>query len=232
MRAWLEQPHGRRHKAPPQPCVLTTNWQTLRLIVRFFVIARDRRIAPPSQAGVGLVEGSRGPTQIYIRGLCPCLCHWAGEPAGHHLGADSPSRRAAERRARERQENEAALSALAPRALPGAPRECGAPTPPCSALRLLSSPAHSRACPFAVARATQVYRRKRNAQPAGHQSKSHRPRAVRPPGRYGRVRAIRDSPSDVAACHRVVRRHTCCSPATRRPMRATQARGAAPPRLE
>ena len=24
MRAWLEQPHGRRHKAPPQPCVLTT----------------------------------------------------------------------------------------------------------------------------------------------------------------------------------------------------------------
>ena len=24
MRAWLEQPHGRRHKAPPQPCALTT----------------------------------------------------------------------------------------------------------------------------------------------------------------------------------------------------------------
>ena len=24
MRAWLEQPHGRRHKAPPQPCVFTT----------------------------------------------------------------------------------------------------------------------------------------------------------------------------------------------------------------
>ena len=32
--------------------------------------------------------------------------------------------------------------------------------------------------------------------------------------------------SDVAACHRVVRRHTCCSPATRRSMRATQARAA------
>ena len=40
---------------------------------------------------LGLVSGSRGPTQIHIRGLC----HWAGEPAGH-LGADSPSRRAAE----------------------------------------------------------------------------------------------------------------------------------------
>ena len=24
MRAWLEQPHGRRHKAPPPPCALTT----------------------------------------------------------------------------------------------------------------------------------------------------------------------------------------------------------------
>ena len=38
-----------------------------------------------------LVSGSRGPTQIHIRGL---LCHWAGEPAGH-LGAESPSRRTA-----------------------------------------------------------------------------------------------------------------------------------------
>ena len=27
MRAWLEQPHGRRHKAPPQPCALTTTSQ-------------------------------------------------------------------------------------------------------------------------------------------------------------------------------------------------------------
>ena len=35
--------------------------------------------------------------------------------------------------------------------------------------------------------------------------KSHRPRAVRPPGRYGRVRVIRDSPSDVAACQPIVR---------------------------
>ena len=117
------------------------------------------------------------------------------------------------------------MSALAPRAFPDAPRECGVPTPPCSALRLLSSPAHSRACPFAVARATQVYRRKRN-QP-GINLRGHRPRAVRPPDRYGRVRAIRDSPSDVAACHRVVRRHICCSPVTRRrSMRATQARAA------
>ena len=44
-----------------------------------------------SRPRLGLVSGSRGPTQIHIRGLC----HWAGEPAGH-LGADSPSRRAAE----------------------------------------------------------------------------------------------------------------------------------------
>ena len=98
---------------------------------------------------------SRVQTHPRIRGLC----HWAGEPAGH-LGAESPSRRAAEHASAKR--TKLALSALAPRAFPGAPRECGVPTPPCSALRLLSSPAHSRACPFAVARATQVYRRKRN----------------------------------------------------------------------
>ena len=58
----------------------------------------------------------------------------------------------------------------------------------------------------------------------GRRSKSHRPRAIRPLGRYGGARAIRDSPSDVGACHRVVRRHTCSSPVTRRSMRATQAR--------
>ena len=33
-----------------------------------------------------------------------------------------------------------------------------------------------------------------------------------------------DDPSDVGACHRVVRIHTCCSSVTRRSMRATQAR--------
>ena len=41
--------------------------------------------------------------------------------------------------------------------------------------------------------------------------------------------AIGHSPSDVGVCHRVVWRHTCCSPVTRRAMRATQARE---PRLE
>ena len=56
------------------------------------------------------------------------------------------------------------------------------------------------------------------------QLKSHNLRAIRPPGHCGRVRAVRNSPSDVIACQRVVRRHTC-SPVTRRSMRATQARG-------
>ena len=60
--------------------------------------------------------------------------------------------------------------------------------------------------------------------PARQRLKCHRPRAIRPLGRYGGARAIGDSPSDVGACHRVVRRHTCCSPVTRRSMRATQAR--------
>ena len=47
------------------------------------------REAPPR---LGLVAGPRGPTQIHIRGLC----HWAGEPAGHHIGAE---RHRADRRA-------------------------------------------------------------------------------------------------------------------------------------
>ena len=57
--------------------------------------------------------------------------------------------------------------------------------------------------------------------PARGRLKTHRHRAIRSLDRYGRALAIRDSPSDVAACHRVVRRHTCCSPATRRSVRAT-----------
>ena len=61
--------------------------------------------------------------------------------------------------------------------------------------------------------------------PARRRLKGHRPRTIQPLGRYGGARAIRDSPPDVAACHRaVVRRHTCCPPVTRRPTRATQAR--------
>ena len=46
---------------------------------------------------------------------------------------------------------------------------------------------------------------------------------TRPLRRCGRVRAVRNSPSDVAACHRVVRRHTC-SLVTRRSTRARQVR--------
>ena len=84
------------------------------------------------------------------------------------------------RPARKRQENKLALSALAPRAFPDTPRECGVPTPPCSALRLLSSPAHSRACPFAVARATQVYRRKRNQPGINKRASPSRGRTTRP----------------------------------------------------
>ena len=37
--------------------------------------------------------------------------------------------------------------------------------------------------------------------PARWRLKSHRPRAIRPLGRYGGARATRASPSDVGACH-------------------------------
>ena len=79
---------------------------------------------------LGLVAGSRGPTQIHIRGLC----HWAGEPAGH-LG---PRRRVTEptnRRARKRQENKPALSTPIARIVPGAVRECDVPVPGSAAIR-------------------------------------------------------------------------------------------------
>ena len=63
-------------------------------------------------------------------------------------------------------------------------------------------------------------------QPARQRLNSSFPRAIRPPDRCGRFRAVRDSPSDVVACQRVVRIHTR-SPVTRRPTtRATQARAA------
>ena len=41
-------------------------------------------------------------------------------------------------------------------------------------------------------------------QPVRHRFESHRSRAIRPPDRYGRVRAVRDSPSNAATCHRAV----------------------------
>ena len=100
--------------------------------------------------------------------------------------------------------------------------------PPCSAFCLLSSLSYSHAWPFAVAKATQV---------CTCNSTSSVPVEEPPPSRDPTTRPLRRSPrhpwlstSDVGACHhRVVRRHTCCSPVTRKSMRATQARK---PRLE
>ena len=45
MRAWLEQPHGRHHKAPPQPCALTT---TARECLSSQHTARERSKPKPS----------------------------------------------------------------------------------------------------------------------------------------------------------------------------------------
>ena len=106
-------------------------------------------------------------------------------------------------------------------------RECGVPISPCSAFRLFSTPAHSRAWPFATGRATQVCRRKVKAQPAQQRLKSHRPRAISPSDRYGQVRAVHGSPSDVVAYQRAVRRRTR-SPVARRLTRATHDVQAAP----
>ena len=155
---------------------------------------------------LGLVEGSRGPTQVHIRGLC----HWAGEPAGH-LGADSPGRRAAEH-------------ASAKRTKPPSPHWLRGLS---QAHHVNAVSRHRRVPPFASSRHPLTHALSHlqwqepprfidaSATSRASIKEPSRPRAVRPPGRYGRVRAIRDSPSDVDACHRVVRRHTCSSPVTR-----------------
>ena len=145
-------------------------------------------------------------------------------PLGRWAADEPPRRRVTEptsRRARERQENEPTSPAPGPMAIPDAPRECGVPTPPCSAFRLLSSPAHSQR--LAICSGQSHPGLQTQPPPARQQLKSQRLRAIRRPDRCGRVRAVRNSPSDVAACHRVVRRHTC-SLVTRRSTRATQAR--------
>ena len=97
-------------------------------------------------------------------------------------------------------------------AIPDAPRECGVPTtPPCSAFRLLSSPAHSQR---SAIRSGQSHSGLQTQPPSARkQLRNHRLHAIRRPDRCGRVRAVRNSPSDIASCHRVVRRHTC-SPVT------------------
>ena len=130
--------------------------------------------------------------------------HWAGEPAGN-LGAESPSRRTAK---------------------PVSARETSPPCPHRShglfRARCASTMSRClRAVPFASSRRSRSLthtlghsqwpeppRFAHATAPARQWLKSHRPRA-RPLDRYGGARAIRDSPSDVAACHRAVRRHTC-----------------------
>ena len=93
-------------------------------------------------------------------------------------------------------------------------RECDVPMPPCSTFYLsppLVALLLTRLATFAVAKATQVCSRNRTSPIAAVESLSLRDQTTRPPRSYGGARAIRDSPSDVGACHRAVRRHTCCS---------------------
>ena len=67
----------------------------------------------------------------------------------------------------------------------GAVRKCDVPVPPCSAFRLLSSLSYSRACPFAVAKATQVSTRNRTSPVVVEES---------PPSRDPTTRPLRRSP--------------------------------------
>ena len=176
-----------------------------------------------SHPRLGLAARSRHITHPRIWGLC----HWAGETAGH-LGAESPSRRTAGPASARIASRPCPYSTPIARVVPGAVRECDVPVPLCSAFRLLSSLSYSHAWPFAVAKATQVCTRNRTNPVAVEESPPSRDPTTRPLRRSPRHPglSLRPPTSDVGACHRVVRRHTCCSPVTRRSMRAIQARAA------
>ena len=60
MRAWLEQPHGRHHKAPPQPCALTTSRSASGGVFRT-AGARTGNSPPSSSGGVPRKEEEEGP---------------------------------------------------------------------------------------------------------------------------------------------------------------------------
>ena len=155
---------------------------------------------------LGLVAGSRGPTQIHIRGLC----HWAGEPratsAPSHRADEPPGPQAPGKQARLVHTDRTDRSGRGTRMqCPSASVLCL--SPPLVALLLTPRTlGHSQGPkPPRFLHATA---------PARLRLKSHRPHAIRPLGRYGGARAIRDSPSDVGACLRVVRGQTCFSPVT------------------
>ena len=127
------------------------------------VWGRDSALRPWLRRNSGSGISSTGP--VSRRAVKP-LSHQAGEPP-------SP----------QDQENEPASSTLTLRTLPDALRACGVPTLPCAAFRLLSSPAHSRAWPFAVAKAkaTQVCTRNRTSPVAADEPPSSRdPTTTRP----------------------------------------------------
>ena len=102
-----------------------------------------------SRPRLGLAARSRVATHPGVRGFC----QWASEPTGRQA-AESPSRRAAERASARNSSSPRPHRPQGP--LQDAPRECEVRTAPCPGFRLLSSPTHSHAWPFAVARATQV----------------------------------------------------------------------------
>ena len=75
-----------------------------------------------SDPQLGLVARCGARAQIHFRGLC----HWAGELTARQA-AEPPSRRAADRRVRERQEIEPASSTPTPRTVRNAPSEMACP---------------------------------------------------------------------------------------------------------
>ena len=112
-----------------------------------------------SDPQLGLVARCGARAQIHFRGLC----HWAGELTARQA-AEPPSRRAAECTSARKS------SPPRPHRPQGQfethPAKWHVHTPPCSAFPLHSSPTHSYAWLFVVARATQ-FRGRKHSRPTG-----------------------------------------------------------------
>ena len=65
MRAWLTQPHGRRHKAPPQPCALTTIYsdETAAVVTRHAHVRVPQEVVAPRTTDHGRQQRTTNDTR-------------------------------------------------------------------------------------------------------------------------------------------------------------------------
>ena len=86
MRAWLEQPHGRRHKAPPQPCALTTNKRARQILSHFHRYLELRVSRRPRSFAKRVRKWAISKVGHHMS-LCGYACSFKNLPRSHPTGA-------------------------------------------------------------------------------------------------------------------------------------------------